>query len=302
MPRPKVLHEISPMTDSRVLFIAERQNKKFDYPMHTQEVCELNFLENAAGALRRVGDHEEVIGDLELVLIANPMLEHIWEQHHYTGTDAREITVMFDFHTEEDRLFNARSFRPIRRLMQEARRGLLFPPETVRRVRPMLDQLVCLKDGFYAVQQTLTILYELALCDEARQLSSPGVVRDSMNEDARKINDIREFLHAHYKQEIKLETVARRANMSISAFTRFFKLHTGKTFSVYVIELRLKDALRRLNETNESIAQICLNCGFNNLSHFNRQFRKFNGCSPKEWRTRYCAQQNLYRGVPIKKF
>lgn len=87
--------------------------------------------------------------------------------------------------------------------------------------------------------------------------------------------------------EIKLETLAGLANMSQSAFSRFFKLHTGRTLSDYIIDIRLGNATRMLIDTTESIAEISFCCGYNNLSNFNRIFKRKKGCSPSEFRDNY---------------
>ena len=87
--------------------------------------------------------------------------------------------------------------------------------------------------------------------------------------------------------EIRLATLADIAGMSPSAFSRFFKLHTGRNLSEYIIDIRLGCATRLLVDTSQSIAEISFNCGFNNLSNFNRIFKKKKNCSPTEFRENY---------------
>ena len=84
--------------------------------------------------------------------------------------------------------------------------------------------------------------------------------------------------------DIRLGTLADLAGMSTSAFSRFFKLHTGNTLREYLINIRLGNAARLLLDTSESIANISFFCGFNNLSNFNRIFKDRKGCSPSEFR------------------
>ena len=75
--------------------------------------------------------------------------------------------------------------------------------------------------------------------------------------------------------------------MTPSAFSRFFKLRTGKTLNEYIIDVRLGYATRMLVDTTSTIAEISYSCGFNTLSNFNRQFKKGKGCSPSEFRKKY---------------
>ena len=77
------------------MYVADRHKKEFDYPIHVHDVLELNFVANGAGTRRVVGDSSEVIGDLDLVLIASPDLEHVWEQHECKSEDIHEVTVQF---------------------------------------------------------------------------------------------------------------------------------------------------------------------------------------------------------------
>ena len=76
-----VLHEITPLMDKDVLYIADRHKKEFTYPVHNHEVFELNFVEHASGVRRIVGDSSEVIGEYDLVLITSLELEHVWMQN-----------------------------------------------------------------------------------------------------------------------------------------------------------------------------------------------------------------------------
>ena len=87
--------------------------------------------------------------------------------------------------------------------------------------------------------------------------------------------------------ELRLAQLADIAGMSPSAFSRFFKSHTGRTLSEYIIEQRLGYASRMLVDTTNSVAEICYACGFNNLSNFNRIFKKKKNCSPTEFRENY---------------
>ena len=87
--------------------------------------------------------------------------------------------------------------------------------------------------------------------------------------------------------EIRLADMAGIAGMSPSAFSRFFKLHTGRNLSEYIIDLRLGHACRQLVDSTRTIAEIGYSCGFNNLSNFNRIFKKRKGCSPSEFRENY---------------
>ena len=283
----KVIHEITPLMGKDVLYIAERRKKEFNYPIHNHKVFELNFVEHAPGVHRIVGDSNEVIGDYDLVLITSPDLEHVWEQGSCTSEDIHEITVHFEFDFSEDSLFSKNPFSSVRNMMQEARKGLSFPMDAIMRVYPQLVTLCSVKDGFYAFMQFLTILYELSKCDGAHTLASSSFAKVEITSDSRRVQKVKSYIEQNYKKEIRLTTLADLAGMSPSAFSRFFKLHTGRNLSEYIIDQRLGYASRMLVDSTNSVAEICYACGFNNLSNFNRIFKKRKGCSPSEFRESY---------------
>lgn len=283
----RIIHEITPLMGKDVLYIADRHKKEFTYPIHNHSVYELNFVENAKGVSRIVGDSQEVIGDYDLCLITSPNLEHVWEQNECHSDDIREITVQFDFSMSDETLFGRNPYASITRMMQEAKRGLSFPLQAIMKVYGMLDTLSSVKDGFYAVQQFLTILYELSRCENARTLASSSYAKVTVEDDSRRILKVKNFISKNYMDELRLPELASLAGMSSSAFSRFFKLHTGRNISEYIIDLRLGYAARMLVDTAKSISEIGFDCGFNNLSNFNRIFKKKKGCSPSEFRESY---------------
>ena len=283
----RVIHEITPLMGKDVLYIADRHKKEFTYPIHSHEVYELNFVERAKGVKRIVGDSSEVIGDYDLVLITSPDLEHVWEQHECTSDDIREVTIQFDFNMTNENIFGRNPFMSMRKMMTEAKKGLCFPLSAIMKVYTQLDTLSTIKDGFYAVMQFMTILYELSKCDGARTLASSSFAKIVVEDDSRRILKVKNYISKNYMDEIRLATLSDMAGMSPSAFSRFFKLHTGRNLSEYIIDIRLGYASRMLVDTARSISEISFDCGFNNLSNFNRIFKKKKECSPSEFRENY---------------
>lgn len=284
----KVLRELPPLLDSDFMYVADRRKKEFTYPIHKHEVFELNYVENGEGVLRIVGDSAETIGNRELVLITSPDLEHVWEQDKCKSEDIREITVQFffDFNSSYS-LFNRTPLLPIKRLFERARKGVAFTPETIEKVYPLLNSLSSTKDKFYSVINFLTLLYELSLADDTRELASSSFAKVDVDSESRRILKVKEYINKHYTEEIRLADMADLVGMSTTSFSRFFKLRSGKTLSDYVVEMRLGVTARQLVDTTNSVSEICYGCGFNTLSNFNRLFRKYKGCSPTEFREKY---------------
>lgn len=287
MEESRVLHEITPLMGKDSLYIAERRKKEFTYPIHNHEVFELNFVEHAPGVRRVVGDSNEVIGEYDLAIITGPDLEHVWEQNTCTSENIREITVHFYFDLGEDGFLAHNPFTSLRKMLLEARKGMAFPLDDIMRVYTLLDTLSSVKEGFYAVTQFMTILYELSKSRDMHTLASSSYAKVAVESDSRRVLKVKNYIAKNYTEEIRLNTLADIAGMSPSAFSRFFKSHTGRTLSEYIIEQRLGYASRMLVDTTNSVAEICYACGFNNLSNFNRIFKKKKNCSPTEFRENY---------------
>ena len=287
MEEQRVIHEITPLMGKDFLYIADRRKKEFTYPIHNHEVFELNFVEHASGVRRIVGDSSEVIDNYDLVLITSPDLEHVWEQNACKSEEIREVTIQFDMDFSDEGFMGRNPFNSMRKMLNEARKGLCFPLSAIMKVYSLIDTLSTIKDGFYAVQQFLTILYELSKSEGARTLATSSYAKVDVESDSRRVLKVKNYINKNYMEEIRLNTLADLAGMSSSAFSRFFKLHTGKNLSDYIIEIRLGFASRALVDTSRSISEISFDCGFNNLSNFNRIFKKKKGCSPSEFRENY---------------
>lgn len=284
----KVLRELPPLLDSDFMYVADRHKREFTYPIHKHEVFELNYVENAVGVVRIVGDSSETIGDRELVLITSPDLEHVWMQGDCKSEEIREITIQFFFDfSSSNSLFNRTPFLPIKKLFDKARNGVVFSQEAIEKVYPLLDKLAATTDKFYSVIQFFTILYELALADGTRELASSSFAKVEVDSDSRRILKVKDYISKHITEEIRLAELADLVGMSPTSFSRFFKLRTSKTLSEYMVDIRLGMAARRLVDTTDSVSEICYDCGFNTLSNFNRLFRKNKGCNPTEFRDKY---------------
>ena len=283
-----VLREITPLNDNDFMYVADRHKKEFDYPIHIHDVLELNFVANAAGARRVVGDSSEVIDNLDLVLITSPDLEHVWEQYECKSEDIHEVTVQFRLNFDLDTSsFRFSSYKSIYNMLIRAQRGLAFPPEAIMLVYHRLARLSSIEEGFIAVQEFFSILYELSKFDDARELASSSFAKVEVVSESKRILKVKNYIDEHYKDDLSLEQLADIVGMTPTAFSRYFKQRTAKNISEYIVDIRLGHAARLLVDTSDSVSEICWATGFNTLSNFNRLFRKRKGCSPTEFREKY---------------
>ena len=285
--RNYIMREITPLSERDFFYIADRRKSDFTYPIHYHAEYELNFVENAAGVRRVVGDSSEVIGNYDLVLITGKDLEHVWEQHECTSRNIREITIQFSPESFPKNFEQKNQLASIWHMIERAQCGLCFPQQAIMKVYNLLDKLASEKQGFYAVLDFLTILYELSLYDDARVLASSSFAKIENFSDSRRVQKVQKYISEHYREEIRLNMLSDMVGMTPVSFSRFFRLRTGKTLSDYIIDIRLGFASRLLVDSSRTIAEICYDCGFNNLSNFNRMFKRKKGCSPKEFRENY---------------
>lgn len=283
-----VIHEITPLSEKDCFYIVERHKSEFTYPMHKHSEFELNFCEFANGVRRIVGDSSEVIDDYDLVLITGKDLEHVWEQHQCNSDNIREITIQFSDNLFANNLIGKNQFDSIRVMLELAQKGIAFPMKAIMKVYPLLDTLASKASDFYTVLTVLTILYELSLFNnEVKTLSSSSFAKVQTKADSRRIQRINEYISTNYKEDLRLSQLAELIDMTPVSFSRFFKLRTGKNFSDYIIDTRLGYASRLLVDSTMSVSEICYECGFNNISNFNRVFKHKKQCSPTEFRENY---------------
>jgi AraC-like DNA-binding protein len=281
-----ILREITPLTQSDCFTYFYRAKSEFDFPLHYHDEVELNFIKNALGTKRIVGDHVEETGDIELVLVG-PGMPHGWFGSGFKKNQIEEITIQFhkDFFDEKFLQKNQLSF--IRNMLRRSLRGILFTTETTQRLEPRIYGLGK-KQGFDSVLELMSILHDLSISRDFRILSDSGFSdTEIFSYNSRRIEKVMEFIHTSFDKQISLGEAAKIASMTESAFSRFFKLRTGMTFIDCLTEVRLGHASRMLISTTKTIAEVAYSCGFNNISNFNRIFRKKKSCTPRELRESY---------------
>jgi len=284
----KLPREITPLTQSDCFTIFSRIRHEFDFSLHYHEAFELNFLRNAKGAKRMIGDHIEEIDDLELVLVG-PNLQHGWFTHQSKGKEIKEITVQFHQDLFDEKFLQRNQMSFIRKMFEHSIKGILFSKETTQTIMPRLMDLTP-KRGFDSVLELMSILHDLSISRNMRTLSNSSFHHtETFSYNSRRITVIMDYLNKNFDKEVSLNEASKLAAMSEVAFSRFFKLRTGKTFVDTLNEVRLGHTSRMLIETTQSINEIAYKCGFNNMSNFNRIFRKKKDCTPKEFRKAYVS-------------
>jgi AraC-like DNA-binding protein len=285
--------EITPLNQQDCFLVFERSKTSFDFPIHFHPEYEINFIYNAKGVKRTVGDHIDEIGTYELVMVG-PNLYHGWEDHKKDLNEiTHEITIQFPENLFDTLLLNKNILEPIKKMFEASERGILFSTETTIKLESKLSSL----NGTNPFENFLnfqSLLYEMAISKNQQLLASNSFKEHSDSFKSVKIEKIFNHIKSNYAEVIRLEEAAEMVNMTVVSFSRLIKQQTGKTFVEFVNELRLGVATRKLIETNESVYEICFDCGFNNISNFNRIFKKSKNCTPTEFRNKFVGSKKIF--------
>ncbi|MGV3705845.1 MAG: AraC family transcriptional regulator [Arcticibacter sp.] len=283
------MKEITPLTSNDCFTIFSRVKKEFNFPLHFHEEFELNLILNAKGAKRIVGDHIDVIDDIELVLVGSN-LNHAWFTHQCKSDEITEVTIQWHKDLFDDKLLKRNQLRLIRQMLERSMKGIAFSAETIRNISPRILTLNQ-KNGFDSVMELISILHDLSSSRNMRTLSDSSFSDFHQPSNSRRIEKAFEYLNNNYDKQISLKEIAKLVNMTEVSFSRFIKKRTGSTYIDSLNEIRLGHASRMLIDTTHSIAEISFNCGFNNISNFNRLFKKKKNCTPKEFRESFSGNR-----------
>ena len=287
-----ILKEITPLTSSDCFTIFSRTKTEFDFPLHYHEELELNLIINAKGAKRMIGDHMEEIDDMELVLVGSN-LPHVWKTHKCKSKDIHEVTIQFHKDLFDEKMLRRNQLHFIRDMFDKSKRGILFSKATAKQLSSRLRELSN-KQGFDSVLELMSILHDLSISRNMRLLSDASFSNVQQSYSSRRVEKVMEYMNSNVDRQVLLEDAARIRNMTEVSFSRFFKSHTGISFIDSLLEIRLGHASRLLIDTNQPVSEVAYNCGFNNISNFNRLFKKKKGCTPKEFKENYSYGNRVF--------
>lgn len=290
--KENIHREITPLKENDCFLVFDRIKNDFNFPIHFHPEYELNFISNGKGAKRIVGDNIFEIDDIELVLVG-PNIYHGWEDYHNDKSQIHEITIQFPRDLFGEDMLNKNVLKPIKEMLHHSQRGISFSKSTIKQVE---DKIISLsnKRGFDSFIELQTLLYDLSISRDQKLLTNVTFQRTYDFHNSERIEKVYNYVKDNFHKKIKLEEAAELINMSVVSFTRLIKQRTGKSFVDFVNEMRLGFATRLLIETNKSVSEICFECGFNNISNFNRIFKKKQGSTPSEFRSSFTGSKNVY--------
>lgn len=266
------------------------------YPVrHYHPEVQLTLIMEGRGT-RFIGNSIATYQEGDLFLIGSNV-PHVFRNDEQEGVEiqeykARSLSIYFKPDALGDTFFQLPETRHIYALLSEASRGIEISRTSTANVEDQFQQ-IWLLSGFDRLQKLLEILNRISLSRDYRIISQLAYERPIKETDNQRISEVFDFVIKNYAEEIKLEHVASIANLTMTAFCRYFKLHTRQTFTEFLNRTRIGQATRLLTESTHSMSEIGYMCGYNNIPYFNREFKKITGLTPLKFRREFQKQANL---------
>jgi len=280
-----IIKEVSTLTENDCFAIFPRLKDNLDAPMHFHSNFELILIFNGGGAKRIIGNHEGTVNDLELILIG-PNLHHAWLTDKCCNKNIYEVVVQFHKDLFDRKLLYRNQLVHIKNMFENAQRGILFSEETAVKVAERITNLNK-HNGFESAMELFSLLYDLSISKNSTLLSDQGYFCSDKNQQNEKIDKVFDYLNENLGKQITLFEIAYRFDMSGSAFSRLIKKWAGMTFVNILNEIRVAHATKMLINSTDTISEIAYQCGFNNLSYFNKIFKEKKKVGPKQYRKNY---------------
>lgn len=283
-----IYREITPLRQQDIFVVLDSVSNGFDYPIHNHPEFELNLVMGISGT-RIVGDSTERFTDGDLVLLG-PYLYHKWDGDQQlldNGHPYRVITIQFASDLLTGQLFQKGRFFKIQKLLKDASQGIKFHGKTFDEASRIMVSLTEDK-GFASVIEFFRLLDLLSNATEVSFLASMGFSPPAQRSESNRIQMAYAYILKHFTDPtLRIGDVAEQVHMSESAFSHFFQKYAFRSFTQFLIDLRIGHACKLLLDTDDTAAQVSGNSGFNNLANFNRLFKKYRSCTPMEYRKRY---------------
>ncbi|MCZ4694331.1 AraC family transcriptional regulator [Ancylomarina euxinus] len=253
-------------------------------PWHYHPEFELIYIEKSQGTLI-VGDCIDKFTDGDMIFLG-PNIPHVMknEDSYYTKNPNLFVTAKVIHFKKEilgDRLLDLPEFHKLKFFLKNSTRGFRIHGKTKLRMVELFENLHDSK-GPERIILLLQLLNVLSNSEDLSNLASEAFVESFKHSSNQKLYQIYEYVSKNFQQKIDLEAAAKVAHLSKTAFCRFIKSKTNKTFTEFLNEMRINYAIKLLVEGKLSMAQIAYECGFNSPSYFNKQFKSHTGLTPQE--------------------
>ena len=279
--KPEYEKIIDPPERSFTTRIVNRDNRPLlSQAWHFHPEIEICYTVKSNGR-RFVGNQISDYQENDLVMFGSN-LPHGFTTEVYSSQVVIQMT--HDFLGET--FINSPELRPIKKIFAHAKRGLEFTGRTKKKAAKIIDKLLE-KEGSSRLLYLLELLQLFAEATHVEEICSEEYALDFEVEQFGRIKIVYDHIMDNFKDEVIIKEVADKLNISEAAFYKFIKKHTKKTYTQIINEFRINHASKFLMGTDKTIAQICFESGYNNVSYFNRKFKEIMHQTPHEFRNHY---------------
>jgi AraC-like DNA-binding protein len=272
-------------TKEESFYVQEDKQDFFYDQLHTHPEIQLTYIYESSGT-RFIGSSIDKFEANEIYVIGSN-IPHMFKNHpeYYEKMKSRKahaISIFFNQEMFGDSFYKMPEVYKIRDLVQMSMLGIKLSAENTSGYKNQFLK-VLKNSGFERLNSFLILLQNISTHEELKPLSHFTHVQQSNEEEGQRLNKVITFITQNYTRKISIEEIAGIANLSISAFCRYFKLHTRKSFIGFLNDYRVGMACKMLLEKEKNIAEVCYQTGFNNISNFNRQFKSLTGYTPSDY-------------------
>jgi len=279
--KPKLLKV--PRTPAHSFSVREDRDPFINNRWHYHAEVELIIFHQGSGT-QFVGDHIKRFQPGDIILVGSN-LPHYWRYddiHFQQERPVHSTVIHFSENFWGDTFLSLPETKPIRNLLEKARRGILVSARDEEKI-PTLVRSIPLADGIGRIIALMECLSAFAVSDHLLTLSSIGFRPDYSESENDRINAIYDYTFRHFTGKIYLGEIAAVVGLVPNSFCRYFKSRTGKTYTQFLTEIRVGHACKLLLDNRISIKQLCYESGFNNFTCFHKSFRLITGKTPQSY-------------------
>ncbi|MDX9882396.1 MAG: AraC family transcriptional regulator [Prolixibacteraceae bacterium] len=276
------------LNEGESFFIGVFQDNLEKSTWHYHNSFELSFITEGSGK-RIVADSIEEFQPGDMVFIGE-RLPHVWiaDKHapNPSGRTLEMVYLRFTINILPSGLFALPEFHFVQKALEFSERGIHIVGDTLNEVSRIMLQLPYLS----SIERMLNLYRMLDMIGRSETnifLSSEDYLQKRFKTGNKRILDIHGYLMNHYKEEVNLKRIADMVNMAEGSLCRFFKANVGMTIFEYLNKIKVDFACKLLMDEELSVLDVSLDSGFYNLSHFNKQFRKYTGLTPVQYRKQF---------------
>lgn len=255
---------------------------------HYHNNFEISFITEGAGK-RIVGDSIVEFQSGDLVFLGKN-LPHVWipekDQGIWLNRNLEMVFLQFTSDVLCPHVLALPEFVNVQKALILSERGVQIAGQTLNEVSELMLQMPYMKE-FDRMIYFFRILDLIGRSDSITALASKEYLNTRFTTGNKRIEIIHQYLMNNYKNDIDLQRLSELVNMAKGSICRYFKQNMGITIFEYLNKIKAEFACKLLMNNDLSILDVCLDSGFNNLSHFNKQFKRVTGVTPKEYRTRF---------------